>query len=85
LQNCGALAFHEQSRQHDLTAWKLQAIMVHVPLVFIDVPKTRDLCRNRPAAFAEQVIEFDVALEGKLRAGKQTQTLLMGAAMVLSK
>jgi hypothetical protein len=41
-------------------------------LIFIHLAEARDACRNRPAAIAEQVIEFDVAIERKLRARKQT-------------
>jgi hypothetical protein len=72
LQYGGALAFHEARHQHDLAARKFQGVMVHVPLIFIHLAEARDACRNRPAAIAKQVIEFNVALERKLCAGKQT-------------
>src|SRR5215471_7677298 len=60
-----ALSFNEARHEHDLAAGEFQRVMVHVPLVPIDLPEASDPRRNRAAAIAEQIVEFDIALEGE--------------------
>src|SRR5215470_2351308 len=77
LQHGCALACHKSRKEDDAPRWKLQRIVMFVGTVWIDSPEAcrvfpHLLCREK----SQRVIALNVAVEYKLRSGRETDRQL---------
>ena len=65
------LAFDQARHQHHAAIRELERVVVNVRRFRVDLAEARDPRRHSVAAAAQDVIEFDIALERELGAGPQ--------------